>query len=207
MLALAAALTFALMPQAKGHTWLFTSGRATMQSSRTYPFRRRAEAAGKGTHAQLGPGQSTTVRWASSHNNTFTLAIVALQDQKWCFDPSFYEMVDDYINSAPPGANEAAEKPRYHGATRSSMYLSGGTEGMFDATAGGYGVNDLFKREIPPSHPNYVAHNLDMGGTLDPGWTHRQYEYNPDFIYTEGVQGVHKGRPVSLFHQILLGSR
>jgi hypothetical protein len=200
MVALAATLTLALVPTAAGHTWLFTSGRATMQASRTYPFRRRAESAGKGTHAQLGPGQSTTVRWASSHNNTFTLAVVALADQKWFFEEDFYEMVDDYINSAPAEANQAMEKPRYHGATRSSGYLSASaTEGMFDATAGGYGVDGLFKRQLPASHPDYVAHNLDMGGSLDPGWTHHQYEYNSDYTHTEGVQGVHEGQPVHCF--------
>ena len=35
------------------------------------------------THAQLGPGQSMVVRWASSHNNTFTWAIVAGSDEEW----------------------------------------------------------------------------------------------------------------------------
>ena len=33
-------------------------------------------------------------------------------------------MLDDYIDSAPPGANEAVELPRYHGATKPSSYLT-----------------------------------------------------------------------------------
>ena len=137
---LALALALALPPPAEGHTWLFTRGRATRQSSRTHPFRRRAEAAGRGTHAQLGPGQSTVVRWASSHNNTFWLAVVALKDEEWFFDKDYYRMLDDYIDSAPPGANEAVEKPRYHGAGyKSSGYISvGTTAGKFDAWAGGH---------------------------------------------------------------------
>ena len=32
--------------------------------------------AGQDTHAQVGPGQSMVVRWASSHNNTFSFAVV-----------------------------------------------------------------------------------------------------------------------------------
>ena len=161
----AALVAAALAPTpAQGHTWLFTQGRATMQASLDKPFRLRVMDAGQGTHAQFGPGQSMVVRWASSHNNTFSLAVVAASDQDWFFKSNFYEMLDDYIDTAPPGANEAVKKPRYHGTTNPAYYISKGTGEMFSAAAGGYAVKDVFRRKLPTTHPDYVEHNLDMGG-------------------------------------------
>ena len=56
------------------HTWLFSNGRSKMQASTTKPFKHRGDAAsGSQTHAQFGPNQHMVVRWASSHNNTFSL--------------------------------------------------------------------------------------------------------------------------------------
>ena len=187
----AAVLTLLLGPApADGHTWLFTSGRATRQASLAKPFRVRVDEAGQGTHAQMGPGNTMVVRWASSHNNTFSLAVVAASDQKWFFDKRFYWMLDDYIDAAPAGSNEAVSKPRYHGSASNLGYLSkGSTAGSFTASAGGYKIKDLFKRKLPTTDPNYVAHNLDMGGNRRK-WSHNQYEYNPDFVHQEGVQGV-----------------
>ena len=67
---------------------------------------------------------------------------------------------------------------------------------MLDATAGGYGLKDLLKDPIDATHPDYVAHNLDMGGTTSSyPWVHRQYPYNPKITNTEGAQGIHEGRP------------
>lgn len=65
----------------------------------------------------LGPGQRMVTRWASSHNNTFSFAIVAAADQQWFFHDDYYQMLDDYIALAPPGSNEAVAKPRYHGSS------------------------------------------------------------------------------------------
>ena len=51
-----------------------------------------------------------------------------------------------------------------------------------------YGVADLFERELPASHPDYVSHGLDMGIAVgDPGWDHHQYEC---VEHAEGLTGV-----------------
>lgn len=73
-----------------------------MQASLDKPFRERITAAGQGTHAQLGPGQAMVVRWASSHNNTFTFAVVAATDQEWFYHKDYYAFLDDYVSSARP---------------------------------------------------------------------------------------------------------
>ena len=84
----------------QAHTWLFTSGRATMQASLAKPFRLRVDEAGQGTHAQIGPGQSTVIRWASSHNNTFSLARQAhIRNQNGA--PSGFELCFCYRIPAP----------------------------------------------------------------------------------------------------------
>lgn len=81
---------------------MFSKGRAWMQASLDKPFRERITAAGQGTHAQLGPGQAMVVRWASSHNNTFTFAVVAATDQEWFYHKDYYAFLDDYVSSARP---------------------------------------------------------------------------------------------------------
>ena len=104
----------------------------------------------QGFHTQFGPKQSTVVRWASSHNNTFALAVVAAVDQKWFYDKDYFAMLDDYIDSAPSGANEVRKKPRWHGASKPSSYLNSKTN---TACAGGHCVKDLFTRQVPKSDP------------------------------------------------------
>ena len=59
-------------------------------SHRLICFRHTRAFTPQGTHAQLGPGQEMVVRWASSHNNTFTFAVVAGPDEDIFFDPDFY---------------------------------------------------------------------------------------------------------------------
>jgi hypothetical protein len=70
---------------AASHTWLFTNGRSAMQSSTAKPYKVRGDThGGKGTHAQFGPNQHMIVRWASSHNNTFTLVRVVCLSRHGC---------------------------------------------------------------------------------------------------------------------------
>ena len=233
-----ACLLLCSLAVSNGHTWMFSKGRAWMQASLDAPFRARVTEAGQGTHVQLGPGQTTVLRWASSHNNTFSLAVISAADEEWFYHKDYYKvralvhiyvvyyvrlvvegctsrplcpsfilshcsralrrpsglavpsavlltlpspatnthnrqitsttphnphirnahhrprpglhppthppnppthpptnkMLDDYIDSAPPGANEAVEKPRYHGAAGNSRYLNTKTN---TACAGG----------------------------------------------------------------------
>eukprot|EP00040_Diaphanoeca_grandis_P019407 m.102462 g.102462 ORF g.102462 m.102462 type:complete len:1975 (-) comp27410_c1_seq4:129-6053(-) len=168
---------------ANAHTWMFSKGRAWMQASTSKPFREHITTAGQGTHAQLGPNQTMVVRWASSHNNTFSLAVVAGKDQEWFYNSGFYDMLDDYIDSAPADANMAAEKPRYHGATRSSSYIV--DDQTYDTCAGGYCVPNLFSRELPTTDPEYFDHDYDMGTVGTKKWTHHMYQYNPDIVHNE----------------------
>ena len=139
-------IIFTVVPVSHAHTWMFSKGRAWMQASLDKPFRERILTGGQGTHAQFGPDQHVVVRWAASHNNTFSLAVVSAADQDWFFHEDFYTMLDDYIDSAPVGANEAVEKPRYHGAAGNCVYLNEATN---TACAGGNCVKDLFAREVP----------------------------------------------------------
>jgi len=169
--------------QTAGHTWMYTKGRAWMQASLDKPFRERVLAAGQGVHAQVGPGQSVVVRWASSHNNTFSLAVVAATDEEWFHHPEYYKMLDDYIDSAPDGADESIQKPRYHGAAGNSGYGPSATS--FTACAGGYCVKDLFSRELPSTDENYIDHSYDMGNPGKTKWAGRMWQYNPAIVHDE----------------------
>ena len=136
-------------PATESHTWMFSKGRAWMQASTDKPFRARVTEAGAGTHVQFGPGQATVLRWAASHNNTFSLAVVSAADEAWFYHKDYYKMLDDYIDSAPDGSNEAVAKPRYHGAPGRCGYLNEATN---TACAGGNCVKDLFSGELPKTH-------------------------------------------------------
>ena len=118
---------------------------------------------------------------------------MAVSDQAWFYKSKFYTMLDDYIESAPAGSNEAITKPRYHGSPNANSYLSKGTGSMFSASAGGYSVKDLFERKLSTSDPDYVAHNLDMGGASR-YWSHHQYAYNPAVVHDE-VTGTWERQP------------
>ena len=86
-----AALLACAVQVAEGHTWLYTQGRATMEAAVDKPFRSRKMTAGQGTHAQLGPGQEMVVRWAASHNNTFSLVVLSAQDVDILYNKDFYK--------------------------------------------------------------------------------------------------------------------
>ena len=46
------------------------------------------------------------------YNNTFSLAVVAATDEEWFHHPEYYKMLDDYIDSAPDGADRSVHQPR-----------------------------------------------------------------------------------------------
>eukprot|EP00729_Bicosta_minor_P016547 gene16546-7835_t len=127
------------------------------------------------------PGQRMVTRWASSHNNTFSFAIVAAADQQWFFQDDYYQMLDDYIALAPPGSNEAVAKPRYHGSSGATRYLNIETSTV---CAGGLCIEDLFTHEVPSTDADYVDHNLDMG-LIDAKWKNHMYAYNPAVVHDD----------------------
>ena len=59
-------------------------------------------------------------------------------------------MLDDYIDTAPEGSNEAVEKPRYHGSSQGVSYYNRASR---QACAGGYCIKDLFAKEIKKDDP------------------------------------------------------
>lgn len=61
----------------------------------------------------------------------------------------YYAMLQDYVDSAPLGANKAAESPRYHGAPHETRYC----DNDFRCCAGGDCETDLFTRKLPTSDP------------------------------------------------------
>ena len=103
-------------------------------------------------------------------------------------------MLDDYIDSAPEGSNEAITKPRYHGSPGSVGYMDpAGT-----VCAGGYCLENLFERRIEPEDPEYVGHTLDMLlGTAHAYWTHAMCEGESRGMFRPPPRGS-TPRPLSL---------
>ena len=67
------------------------------------------------------------------------------------FHDDYYQMLDDYIDTAPAGSNEAVAKPRYHGNPGTFHYYDQKTK---TACACGYCLKDLFARQITKDDPD-----------------------------------------------------
>ena len=121
------------------------------------------------------------MRWASSHNYTFTFAVIAGKDEAWIHHAQYYEFVDDYVNSAPVVANVAATKPRMHGApaAKSPYIVDAAT---FEACAEGDCQIGLFRKQYSKTDPEYVGHFDDMNSGARTNYQHAQYEYTPSLI-------------------------
>ncbi len=57
-------------------------------------------------------GQEVNLRWVSSHQNLFCMAVVSAVDEHVLWQENFFDMMDDYVASAPDSANHALRKPR-----------------------------------------------------------------------------------------------
>eukprot|EP00040_Diaphanoeca_grandis_P016032 m.82506 g.82506 ORF g.82506 m.82506 type:complete len:1642 (+) comp25523_c0_seq1:122-5047(+) len=96
------------------HNWLFSTGRARQEASTTAPCRART---GADTHAQVGPGQTFPLRWATGHDRDSYWVIVHGDDYHWLSHKDFKWFVNDYIANAPSDSDTAREPKfqRLHG--------------------------------------------------------------------------------------------
>ena len=175
---------------ASAHNWMHTPARSRKEASTTMPCRGRKAT---DTHAQLGPGQSTVLKWATGHTgdggHDHTLLVVVHEDDyEWLRHESFLEFVHDYIDTAPspaPGVVDPALAPatqRYHGVEGKHYdtfltFIAGGQEGnaagtveFIGANAAGLG-NTLFDGEVAHDDEHFLNHTFTA--------TEHLYRYQP----------------------------
>lgn len=149
---LALALTL-MAPSASAHNWLHTPGRASREASTTRPCRARKSS---DTHAQLGPGQQLTFKWATGHNRDVYIVVLAGQDEQWLRHRSFTSFVNEYIEEAPRSLHMQDGHQRVHGQNSDNP-----------ERLGFYEESDMYRKKITSEsdrnyldHPNAVTKHL-----------------------------------------------
>ena len=100
-------LLLSLVSRCTAHTWVFTPSRSSMEASTAFPFKARRET---DIHAQLGPGQEMTVKWATAHGSYYYFTVLSAKHQAKLFNKNYFSMVENYFREAPSGSNQALER-------------------------------------------------------------------------------------------------
>jgi len=143
--------TLAMATPVSSHNWMFTTGRARKEASTTAPCRGRT---GADTHAQVGPDQTFTIRWATGHERDSYWVIVHGDDYSWLSKKGFKTFVKDYLAKAPDGSDTARvpKFQRYHGMQNrlKTQFLGQAKD-----------LPDIYGEEILPTNPVYLNHSTD----------------------------------------------
>jgi hypothetical protein len=152
-------------PTVQAHNWMHTPSRARKEASTLKPCRGRK---GSDTHAQVGPGQSFVMKWATGHASKSYITVIHEDNVQFMRFANFTAMVEDYIKSAPAEANVAlvGSKQRYHGTNKISdlSYYDGQ---VADA-------NGMYKRKVPDTDKDFLTHEFEPTLAL--------YQYEQKFI-------------------------
>jgi hypothetical protein len=144
------------------HNWIHTPGRASTEASTTKPCRGRKSS---DTHAQVGPGQTYSVKWATGHSGFSMLLTVKDEHEHWLKHANLNEMVEDYIDSAPKNLAASGQPFRkYHGLKKEPRDPEFFTEQL---QSGG-----LYKRELTEGNSVFDKTNHYKAPT------HQLFEYN-----------------------------
>jgi hypothetical protein len=132
-----------LLQPAQAHNWLFTPGRASTQASTLRPCQGRKSS---DLHAQVGPNQMTTVKWATGHSRPSYFVVIKGEDYERLAHSDFTTFVNDYIDKAPAGNNKAQDPAfaRYHGSKVHTTF---------------YDTNALLGNKVLESSANFLNHS------------------------------------------------
>lgn len=99
---------------AEAHNWFQTPARALNEASTVRPCRGRKSS---DTHAQVGPGQTFTLKWTVGHESPTYFVIVHESDEGMLELTNMTAVMEDYLALAPDGTNTAMDPfyQRYHG--------------------------------------------------------------------------------------------
>ena len=181
-LAIAAGLFATLLvPQAGAHNWMQSPGRANTLASTVKPCLSR-----KATdiHAQVGKGDSFTVRHASGHGGAHYLALIDGDHEHELARVDFKNVLQEYIDDAT-SPNLALDQrwQRYHGNRR------GGITQYADGWVQSGSTARVLKRQVPVGDPYYLDHTL-LPNDPNPKRPGGVFQYEPAFLSNEGDKRV-----------------
>ena len=113
-------LALVSLPGASAHNWLGTPARAMLKASTKAPCLGRREGE---VHAQVGPGQGITMKWATGHGRAAYIVVLSGNDEHQLRRSDFKDAVEEYLNEAPAAQQVAQQKKwkRYHSLKYSSF--------------------------------------------------------------------------------------
>ena len=135
---------------AHAHNWMMSPGRAVFQASTTKPCRSRKAS---DLHAQVGPGQTFIVEWATGHAKSPTgnsLIIVHNSDVEKLALANISKVMQEYLANAPKNSSSHMETQRYHGVRGPRTFEESRT---FLTTKG-----HIYKAELSKDDPNWLEH-------------------------------------------------
>jgi hypothetical protein len=172
----AALVALSVIPGSNADNWLLTPGRASTRASTVRPCVPRKNP-DTDKYAQVGPGQSVTVKWSSGHQRIGYWVVIHGSDEEILRSPTFETMVDDYLDSPPAGTDptklnlhNTSKWKRYHG-TRSKA-----AEAVADAMLGN---GKSYSRVLPQTDPFYLDHPAARTNIS------KLYEFNADRIASD----------------------
>ena len=118
-------LTYA--PSAIAHNWMHTPSRARRAATTVKGCMQRKAT---DVHAQIGPGQRMSLKWATGHprRKTYWVIMPGAYAFKLAMPaPDLVKLLDDYLDNRPDGVPNIALQPqhqRYHGNNKQPVELA-----------------------------------------------------------------------------------
>ena len=132
------------------------------------------------------PLPSAVVARASSHNNTFSFAVIHERDEgifwegeQTSHSAEYLAELNDYIDSAPQNFASETHLQRYHGGPDTSYIDGDGT-----ACSGGVCFEKLLPEKLTADDPRKVNHYDDMSGATGDGPAQNVWAYNSTVFFT-----------------------
>lgn len=151
-----------LSGHAEAHNWMLTPGRAPVKNANTVQpclSRKPSE-----VHAQVGKGDSFTVKVATGHSGYHKMCLIKGEDEVQLQRKDFQNVLQEYLDEAPEGTPNLAEDEywqRYHGGRNMSPDWAGG---------------GVLKREVRAGDKFFLGHRVNNGNIwqYEPAWLREQ---------------------------------
>ena len=133
-----------LVPSTEAHNWFQTPARALFEASTVKPCRGRKAS---DTHAQVGPGQTFTMKWTAGHEGPTFFLIVHESDENHLQRTDLPAIMEEYMKAAPEGTNTHMDPhfQRYHGTPKNQLRTFVEKPYIYDG-------------EVKPGDANYLDH-------------------------------------------------
>ena len=170
-------LALSCLTSVKAHSAVYSRSRRRFESSLDQPFSQRKTS---DVHAQIGSGQSVIIKWASAHYYNYYVSVVPAKYQSNFHGTEgtkhplreYQSIIEDYVASAPDGANFASMNPRRHGVFYSPSLND--DSWYSPRCSNGICPKDLYAERVVEGDPAWISHADEPTGAM--------FLYNQSYI-------------------------